>query len=150
MWKIEPKAKVKLGGNYYIDVEHLVDYRGTSLFTVKRRESDGLLGIDFDVYDPKGKKVATVRRGTIVDGDADAYEITHDAHHYTVTEKKSGRVVCDIRRREHAKDAEIEVAVDLYTPDGFHFQATPEQTNIGGAQISGCTTANCTVGIAIR
>jgi hypothetical protein len=46
----------------------LVDYKGSSLFTVKRRESDGLLGIDFDVYDPKGKKVATVPDQTNIGG----------------------------------------------------------------------------------
>jgi hypothetical protein len=149
MWNVEPKAKVKLGGNYYINCDRLVAYHDEALFTVRRRESDGLLGIDFDVYDPRRQKVATVRRGTIVSGNREDYDITHDPHHYTVTEKASGRVICDIRRRDAAPDAEIDVSVDLYTPDGFRFQATPEQTNIGGMQIRGCTMENCGTGIAV-
>ncbi len=149
MWHVDRNSKVKLGGNYYINVERLVEYKGSSLFTVKRRESDGLLGIDFDVYDAKGKKVATVRHGTVVAGDAQNYEITHDPHHYTVKEKNSGRIVCDIRRRDAAEGADIEVTVDLFTPDGFHFQADPHQTNIGGIQMSGNIIDTCQVGIKI-
>jgi hypothetical protein len=149
MWHIDPKCKVKLGGNYYIDVDRLVDYKGSSLFTLKRRESDGLLGIDFDIYDAEGKKVATVRHGNIVSGDKQNYEITHDPHHYTVTEKATGRVICDIRRRDAAQDAEMEVAVDLFTPDGFHFQADPDKTNLRGMQLSGNTVQSCQVGIKI-
>jgi hypothetical protein len=139
----------KLGGNYYLNVERLVDYEGSSLFTVKRRESDGLLGIDFDVYDAKRKKVATVRHGTVVAGDTQNYEITHDPHHYTVKEKNSGRIVCDIRRRDAAEEADIEISVDLFTPDGFHFQADPNKTNIGGIQMSGNIVDGCQVGIKI-
>jgi hypothetical protein len=149
MWQVDPKCKVKLGGNYYINVDRLVDYKGASLFTVKRRDSDGLLGIDFDLYDANRKKVATVRHGTVVAGDAANYDITHDPHHYTVKEKSTGRVVCDIRRRDTAKDAEIEVAVDLFAPDGFHFQASPDQTNVGGAQLRGNTFDTCQTGIKI-
>ena len=149
MWHVDRNCKVKLGGNFYINVERLVDYKGSSLFTVKRRESDGLLGIDLDVYDPKGKKVATARHGTVVAGDAQNYEITHDPHHYTVKEKSTGRVVCDIRRRDAAEEADIEVTVDLFMPDGFHLQADPDQTNIGGIQMSGNIIDTSQAGIKI-
>jgi len=149
MWHVDRNCKVKLGGNFYINVERLVDYKGSSLFTVKRRESDGLLGIDFDVYDPKGKKVATVRHGTVVAGDAQNYEITHDPQHYTVKEKSTGRVVCDIRRRDAAEEADIEVTVNLFMPDGFHLQADPDQTNIGGIQMSGNIIDTSQAGIKI-
>ena len=149
MWHVDRNCKVKLGRNYYINVKRLVDYKGSSLFTVKRRESDGLLGIDFDVYDPKGKKVATVRHGTVVAGDAQNYEITHDPQHYTVKEKSTGRVVCDIRRRDAAEEADIEVTVNLFMPDGFHLQADPDQTNIGGIQMSGNIIDTSQAGIKI-
>jgi len=149
MWEVDPKCKVKLGGNFYINVDRLVDYKGSSLFTVKRRDSDGLLGIDFDLYDAKGKKVATIRHGTVVSGDAKHYDITHDPHHYTVKEKNTGRVICDIRRGDTAKDADIEVAVDLFTPDGFHFKASADQTNLGGMQLRGNTVDTAQTGIKI-
>jgi hypothetical protein len=149
MWNVDRNCKVKLGGNYYINVERLVDYKGSSLFTVRRRDSDGLLGIDFDVYDAKGQKAATVRHGNVVAGDAQNYDISHDPHHYTVKEKSSGRTICDIRRQDAAEDADIEVAVDLFTPEGFHFQASPDKTNIGGIQMSGNIIDTCQVGIKI-
>lgn len=148
MWSVPQSFKVKLGGNLYIDCGSLIDYRGTPLFTLKRRD-DGLLGIDFDIYDAKRKKVATVRRGTIVDGDRESYEITHAAHHYQVRDKETGRVICDIKRAGQAVDSELEVSVDMFTPSGFHLVAGPEQTNIGGAVIRGGTFEKCGVGIGV-
>jgi uncharacterized protein YqgV (UPF0045/DUF77 family) len=149
MWHTETIFAVKLGGNVYINCEHLVECKGTSLFTIKRRDSDGLIGIDFDIHDPCGNRVATVRRGTIVDGDIAKYDLIHESHHYRVIEKESNRVICDIRRRENVRGVELDVSVDLYTPSGFHFQATPMGTNIGGNLITGCTLKDCRTGIRV-
>ena len=150
MWSVPQSFKVKLGGNYFVDCDSLIDFRGSSLFTLKRRDEDGLLGIDFDIYDAKKKKVATVRRGTVVDGDRESYQITHEPHHYVVREKNTGRVICEIKRREHAIDSELEVSVDLFTPSGFHLVAGPEQTNIGGVMMGGNVFQKCRVGIGVN
>ncbi len=53
MWKVEKDFKVILGGNTYINVPNLVAYKGKPLFKIERRESDGLLGISFDIYNQK-------------------------------------------------------------------------------------------------
>jgi len=150
MWHVPQSFKVKLGGNFYIDCDSLIDFHGSPLFTLKRREEDGLLGIDFDIYDSKKKKVATVRRGTIVDGDRETYEIAHGAHHYVVREKKTERLICEIKRADQAVDSELEVSVDMFTPSGFHLVAGPEQTNIGRGVFSGCTIAKCRIGISVE
>ena len=150
MWSVPQSFKVKLGGNFYIDCDSLIDFRGSPLFALKRREEDGLLGIDFDIYDATKKKVATVRRGTIVDGDRENYEIVHGAHHYVVREKKTGRVICEIKRQSQAVDSELEVSVDMFTPSGFHLMAGPEKTNLGGITIRGGTIAKCRVGISVN
>ena len=139
MWEITDQFKVKLGGNYYINTPDIIVAHGQSLFKIERRE-DGHLGIDFDIYASDGEKVATIRRGNIVQGDDKKYEIKKDYHHYWVKEKETGRSICDIKQKSKAEgDCEIEVSVDLYTKSGFHLIADPEKTNIGGITISGNT-----------
>ena len=150
VWNVEDRFKVIIGGNTYINTPNIVVYKGTSLFTIKRSGSDGLLGIDFDIYDNGGNRVATVRNGIIVQGNQDDYDITTGMDRYTVTEKSTGRMICDIRKRAEAANAELEVSVELYTPDGFLFNATPDQTNIGGIVMKGNVIENCGSGIVIN
>lgn len=149
MWEIEPKFHVVLGGNTYIDQPNLISFLGEPLFTLKRRENDGRLGIDFDIFDKEGKRVATIRNGNCVEGDENNYDITREAEHYSVKEKSTGRSICDIRR--NTADGELEISVDMFTPNGFHLLATPTQTNLGGMTVKGCTfRGNKGAGIALK
>jgi hypothetical protein len=150
MWSVTKSFKVKLGGNYYIDCGSLIDFKGTPLFILKRRDEDGLLGIDFDIYDANRTKVATVRHGTIVDGNREAYELKHGPHHYTVIDRKDGRVICEIKRAGQSADSELEVSVDMFTPSGFHLIANPDQTNVAGNFLKGNLFKNCGVGVAVN
>lgn len=129
MWYIEDKFHVIIGGNTYINVPNIVVYKETPLFALKRQESDGMLGIDFDLFNNKGKRVATIRHNHIVQGNLDDYEFIREVNRYAVVEKATDRVILDIRRRSDAAPAELLVSVKLYTPDGFLFDATPECTN---------------------
>jgi len=128
MWEIEKNFKVKIGGNYFVNCESLISYDDEPLFTLKRRDSDGRLGIDFDVYDSKGNKIATIRRGNVVQGDIDAYEISHLSDCHKVIEKASGRVIVQIDK--NPPDAELAVSVNMYLPNGYLFEATPDNINI--------------------
>jgi len=149
MWYLEKKFRVVIGGNTYINTPNIVVYKGTPLFVIKRSESDGLLGIDFDIFDDKGNRVATVRNGVVVHGNEADYEIRKGMDYYIVTEQQSGRVICDIRKRSEAPNAELEVSVRLYTPDGFLLDATPEQTNLPGITLSGNVFEDCGAGVVI-
>ncbi|MBM4137395.1 MAG: hypothetical protein FJ241_11265 [Nitrospira sp.] len=148
MWKIETKFSVKLGGNTYINTPNLVVYKGEPLFRIYRSESDGILGIDFDIFNSQKKRVATIRKSIVVQGDANNYEIKTGHDEYSVTEKNSGRLIASVKRRG-VQGAELEVTVHLYTPDGFLFDATPTQTNVGGMMMTGCTIKDCGAGIVI-
>lgn len=150
MWSVEENFHVILGGNTYIDTPNLIAYRGAPLFTIKRSDSDGVLGIDFDIFNVSGGHITAIKRNEIYLGDKDAYEITLTMNHYIVKEKSSGRVLCDIKRREEAHPAELEVSVTLYTPDGFLLEATPVGTNLPGMYITGCTFKNNNTGIDIQ
>ena len=149
VWRVEDEFKVIIGGNTYINIPNIIVHKGSSLFTIKRSESDGLLGIDFDIYDKDHNRVATVRNGVIVQGNEDDYDITTGMDRYTVTEKSTDRMICDIRKRTEAQHAELEVSVELYTPDGFLFNATPDHTNIGGIVMKGNVFKNSGAGIVI-
>lgn len=147
MWEIDKNFKVKLGGNFFINCESLISYDDNPLFTLKRRDSDGRLGIDFDVYDQNCQKVATIRRGNVVQGDTSAYEISHGANCHKVTEKASGKVMVQIDK--NLRDADLAVSVNMYLPDGFLLKATPDSINIGSTTMVGNIFSNCRTGIAI-
>ena len=150
MWSVEKEFKVKLGGNFYVDTPVLVAFKGESLFTLKRHDENGYLGIYFEILDKFGAKIASVKRNEIYFGDKSAYQIDGSANRYVLSERESGRVICDIKRREDAHPSELDVSVRLYLPNGFLFDATPEQTNLPGRNIiRGCTITNCAVGIGI-
>lgn len=148
-WEIAQDYVVKLGGNYFVNCGQLITYDDEPLFTVKRRESDLRLGIDFDVYDANGSRVATIRNGNVVDGNRDAYEIHHGADRHKITEKSSRRIICQIDKNSEEQRVELAVSVKMYLPDGFLFEAYPDGTNIGASIMIGNVMRNLPVGIAI-
>lgn len=137
-WMVPEHFKVIIGGNTYIDCPVIIEYKGESLFVLRRSDRDGYLAIDFDLYGRNGKRVGTVRNGVFVPPVPDGYSVRFGADHYTLTENATGRVVCDIKLRAVARDnAEIEVAAEMYMPDRFLLSLTPEQTNVGTIVLRG-------------
>ena len=113
MWEVADRFKVKIGGAIFINVQNLIvvetydenkpkeEPEKESLFTMKRSLSDGLLGIDYDIFNRNRDKVATVHNGFIVDGDKENYGIEKKHDHYTITDKSTGKLICDIKKREN-------------------------------------------------
>lgn len=149
MWYNEDNFTVKLGSNFYINTPRLIVYKGEDLFTITRAENTGVLGIDFVIYDSKGQKVANVKQGRIYAKDLDVYERIENQDEYKLIEKATGRIICWIKKKRLADNAELEVNVNLYTRDGFLIEATPEYTNIGSIIFHGSTIRNCGAGIVI-
>lgn len=149
MWQIENEFSVKLGGNTYINTPNLIVVQGESLFKIYRSESDGILGIDFDVYNSSRAKVATIRKGIVVSGDEAAYEISSSHEKYSVTDKSSGKEIVSVQRR-NVSGAELEVSVELYTKTGFLINATPTSTNVGGMMMTGNVFKDCGAGLVIE
>ncbi len=149
MWLVAQQFQVRFGGNTYIDTPNLVVFKDAPVVTLRRHDDNGYLGIDFDINDESGKRVATVRRNEIYRGDKEKYDLVQTADQYTLTEKASGRVLCDIKRKDASAPDELDVSVRLYMPNGFLLDATPTGTNVGGMQITGCTFSNCGAGIGL-
>jgi|WetSurMetagenome_2_1015567.scaffolds.fasta_scaffold444798_2 hypothetical protein len=148
MWEIPKNYKIKLGGNYFINCESLISFKDEPVFRrIEKRDTDGKLGLDFDVYDKKGQKIATIRRGNVVQGNTQAYEMMHLADCDKVVEKSSGRIIVEINKKQ--SDADIAVSVNMYLPNGLLLEATPENININTIKMRGNTISNCKIGIAI-
>lgn len=148
-WKVESHFKVKIGGNIFINTPNLIVYREEPLFKMYRSTSDGLLGIDFDIYNNSGDKVTTIRKGMIVAGNEKDFSIVKEFDHYTITEKLSGRIICGIKKREEAGEVELDLSVYMYTKNGFLFDATPTGINVSSNLISGNIISGLDVGILI-
>lgn len=149
MWEVENQFIVKIGSNTYINVPEIIVYNDEPLFEIVRAENTRLLGVNFDIYDENGSKVATIRRGMIVQGDKNNYIIRKDFDHFTVKEKSSERMICEIKKRDKAGDAELELNVHMYTKDGFLLKATPLGTNVKNLLMRNCTFKNCRRGLII-
>lgn len=85
-WNVPKHFKVLIGGNTYIDCPTIIDYKGQSLFELLRSDSDGLLGINFDVYAKDGSKLATIRNGQFVGSAPPGYQIQDSDDHYLLVE----------------------------------------------------------------
>lgn len=150
-WMVPEHFKVIIGGNTYIDCPVIIDYKRQSLFELRRSDTDGYLGINFDLCGSDGKHVGTVRNAVFVPPVPEGYSVGPGADHYILTEDATGRVICDIRLRQEAQgDAEIEVAAEMYMPDGFLLKFTPKQTNLGGSILRGNIFRNCGAAIKIN
>jgi hypothetical protein len=131
-WLQEKDFTVKLARNHFKDVENLIVYNNLSIFSLKKCENDGSLEINLDIYDKEGKKVATIKNSRIVDGDKKNYEINNSNNRYMILNKKNNKQICEIKRKSDSTltEAELEVTLNLYTPNGFNLIATPTYINL--------------------
>ena len=65
-WSIPERFKVIVGGNTYINTPNIITYKGDRVFELRRSESDGYLGINFDIFGETGERLGTVRNGQFV------------------------------------------------------------------------------------
>ena len=149
MWLKEREFKIRLGGNTYINVPTLIAFRSEALFTVHRQEESGQLGIDCEVYDAGGNKVASIRRNNICVGDAQSFEVTRSDDRISLTDKRTGSILADVRKHGQALPVELDVSVRTYAPDGSLLDLSPDHSNIRTNVFVGCTIENCPIGIGL-
>ena len=148
MLEVPQKFEVKLGGNVYIDTPRLIVSKGAPLLQLRRNASGGILEMDLDVFDESGRRTAVFRNGNLARGDSGAYIVTTRHDEYRVTERCSGRAVVIGKRRLASGD--VHVWVEMYTPRGFLFVATPTEMNVkDGVQATGAVIKDGQNGIVI-
>jgi hypothetical protein len=152
MWGIEDHFHVILGGNTFIDTSILIRYKGSPLFSIERSEGNDDLGISFVLFDENGQKIAHIKENRIypdITIDVNDYAFFSEKDRYTMTEVRTQRAICDIKKREEAAPAELDVSVKMYTQDGLLLDLSPTTTNIKGLRMSGNIFIGCSVGIDI-
>ena len=143
MWYVPERLRVKFGGVTYVDVPVLVMAGDVPFVTLKRHDDNGYLGIYFDILDASGNKLAAVKRNEIylTKGASGDYKVDGTIDRYTVSNRSTGEILCDIKKRDEAGDCELEVSVRLFTPSGFLLDASPDETNLGTV----CRLKNMTI-----
>jgi hypothetical protein len=128
--KLQKDFVVRIGGNDYADTPHLLACKGEPLLTVLRDNDSGELDVRIDIYDENGRKQAAVRQAALTRGSAQRFDIRTTENQFKIVDRKRDRVVCNIRRRAHARDMDIDVSLLMHTPEGFLVHANPDQTNL--------------------
>ena len=136
---------IKLGGVYMIDSEKPILCRNHLIFTVPKsnnnpyREPHNLIGISFDVYNANGKIIAKVTEGRLTYGDKNRFVIESTSDEFLLQEKNTSWLICRILKpgppHKLQYDCELWMWMNLYMPNGFLFQATPEEMNVSNRYI---------------
>src|SRR5579883_66592 len=125
-------------------------YNGEPLFTVRRRDEDGDLAIDCDVYASDGEKIASIRRNNGYPGDKAKYTVDRTDTQITLKNSESGEVLVTIKKHGEALPAELNVSVRTYLPDGRLLDAGPDSCTLPGLFMAGNHFEDCPVGVAIH
>eukprot|EP00013_Stygamoeba_regulata_P025874 CAMPEP_0177646252 /NCGR_PEP_ID=MMETSP0447-20121125/9677_1 /TAXON_ID=0 /ORGANISM="Stygamoeba regulata, Strain BSH-02190019" /LENGTH=147 /DNA_ID=CAMNT_0019148777 /DNA_START=8 /DNA_END=451 /DNA_ORIENTATION=+ len=144
-WKVS-REEVTLGGNTYSGYKSLIRSGEQELFVLKRRDSDGKLGIDVNLYDASGNTVGVVRNGVICKSTR-GYSVDYTDGDYKLIEDSSGRVVFRVRRV--VGRTPLEITGDFYSRNGLHVEVTPDATKMGGTIFSSNTISGCEVALQL-
>ncbi len=152
-WQVDRSFRVVLGGNTFVDTPNLVEYDGESLFSLERNDESGYLAVSFKIYDESKAKIATIGRNRVFMNKKyrgpKTFAIEGGVHDWVLREKPSDSLICAIKQKEAASPAELDLSVNLYTPDGLFFSATPDSINLGGLKMTGNVLVGCRAGIVI-
>lgn len=128
--KVQEHFIVRLGGNDWLDTPNLIVYRGEPILKVTRDGDSDELSVEAEIFDADGQRKAVVRGTELVKGDPQALDIRSTENNYSIRDRTTDRVVCEIRRRASKQKMDLDVSVLMHTPDGFLIHANPAQSNV--------------------
>jgi hypothetical protein len=134
----------------FINVKNIMTFKGEPLFTVYRSESDGSLGINFEIFNSESNKLASIKQNRIYPNHEHAkyLQVGGSADTYTLTDTSNGEVIVKINKRE-AAETELDVFLHTYLPNGVLFDANPDGTSLASNFFKGFTIADAGTGVAI-
>jgi hypothetical protein len=145
MLEVAEKFQVRLGGNIYINTPRLIVCKDAPLFQLRRNQSEGMLEVDFDVFDASGRRVSVFRKGVVARGESAPYMVTARHDEYRVNRRSSGQAIVIVKRQFGSGD--LDVWLELYTPSRFLIVATPTEMNLqNGGQLTGSLIKDAPMG----
>jgi hypothetical protein len=104
MWEVAKKYVAMIAGDYFVDCDALIVYRGEPLVTVKRRTTDNMIGVDMEVFAADGTHAASIRNGKVnylnPKRGLNDYLIEGRKGIFRVTERETNLILCETRRVE--------------------------------------------------
>lgn len=118
---------LKIGGATFINCKSVVAFGEQSVVSL-RQNADGSFLLNAEVYNEGGQLVASVYDNLTT---SKGVIITQNSHEILLTDKYTGRKICQFATVKSADGKRTEVAgtLNLYLPNGRFLQCTPEASN---------------------
>ncbi len=120
----------RIGGIIYKNVENPIIFNGVPLLSFTRNTSDGELGVNLDLKDESGNRIAAIAGGSVSEVVSEKYKIIEAQDRFAVVEKASGRIWADIRRSIRDEIYELDISC-LFFISGIPVVLHPNRTKIG-------------------
>lgn len=133
IWNTERCYTARIGGIMYKNVQFPVIYDGSPMVTIKRCSETGELGLSFTVFNEKGEPIGNVENNEITVSNTDDYIVLNGFKRRALIDKKSGRVLCDLKFAIRPSDPEVEVSAILFSEDRFPIILHPDRSKFGRA-----------------
>lgn len=130
-WEQENRYAAKIGGIYYRNVLQPIQYKEVPILTISRETESRLLGISFEIVNENGIRIAQVEYNQINLINKENYFCSSGHNRNSIIEKKSGRVICDIKFALLSHDYELELSALLFTEEGYPIVLHPNRSKFG-------------------
>lgn len=129
-WRSANGYIARFGSFGFENVPNLLVYDDEPWISLVRSVTTGYLGIDAKVYDPFGKYLAGVKHNNIYPVEGREQECNNNgssADRFVLNLTSFNVPLIDIRIREEAVPAEIEVSAYVFLPNGMWLNFSPNQ-----------------------
>ncbi|HEX9758553.1 MAG TPA: hypothetical protein VGB26_12280 [Nitrospiria bacterium] len=133
LWEPANSYSAKIGGIYYRNVTNPIEYKGIPLISLAKNPETGELAATFKLLGPNKSPIAQIKNNSINLKDKNNYTILSGFKRTSIVEKKTGRVVCEIKKRIKDSDLEIEISALLFTDDDYPIILHPDRSKFGTA-----------------
>ncbi|GEM_PF-6905298 len=120
---------IQIGGNYYINMEHILIYRGTDVCDIKSRHDS--IVVNLTIFDAYGKVKARVVNSGVPEKYQENVTVKYSNESFTLTDAASRHVICHIKKsaEQYRNRCLLLVWLDAFLPNGFYLNCNPDSTN---------------------
>jgi len=122
---------LRIGTNHYINCKKTLVWQEEEILHIGNGPG-GVPVFSLKIYNPSGKLVTEIDYTGPETAMVSGYEIIRSDNATTLTETSTGRIILHLETGTDEKKnmCTINVWADIFMPDGFCFQVTPETINV--------------------
>ncbi len=142
---------IHIGGNHYINMDHIIIYQGTDVCDIKSR-NDSMI-INLHLFEKNGSPLAVIENSKLV-SKTNRVKVTNTISEFSVVSTDTKQVLFVVKKagyNEKLKRCELKVWVDAFLPNGYYLLCTPEKNSSmsSGFSITGSVFENGGTAISI-